>query len=200
MVDEALIIFIKNPVKGLVKTRLAKDIGEEQALAVYHKLLHHTREVALQVHAARYLFYADDSNYNDEWLASYFTKYCQQGDNLGSKMHHAFETVFGAGHSKAIIIGADCPSVTASHLNDACRQLDDYDVVIGPATDGGYYLLGMSALYPALFEQKSWSKPVLLEETKATCGNLGLSYYLLPTLTDIDDKDDLEREKPGWLR
>lgn len=199
MREEALLLFIKNPVRGDVKTRLAMDIGDDKALAVYRQLLAHTRKLAQEIDAERYLFYAGPVNEEDEWSGQVFHKRQQHGADLGEKMQNAFAAAFQHGHRKAVIIGSDCPGLTSGHIQEAYHQLDFFDVVIGPAEDGGYYLLGMNDLHSALFEGKSWSNPALLQETEATCDTLGRSYYLLSTLRDIDDQDDLEQEMPEFL-
>jgi len=188
----ALIIFIKNPQLGKVKTRLAKSIGEEKALNVYNQLLQITQSVSLQCNFSRYLFYSDFIDRADNWYEKDFLKHLQIGDDLGQRMQHAFEFVFKLGHSKAIIIGSDCPTIMPEHLQQAETTLEKNDVVFGPSEDGGYYLMGMKKAIPTLFENQPWSTDLLLQNSIKQLGQLQLSHHLLPVLNDIDTLEDWE--------
>ena len=185
----ALIIFIKNPVLGKVKTRLASTIGNEKALTIYQKLLEHTRAVCKKVDVDKLIFYSDFIAENDNWNG--FEKRLQIRGNLGGKMQAAFSEILKMGFTNAVIIGSDCLEVTAAIIDEAFSQLNNWDVVVGPAVDGGYYLLGMSKLYPVLFKNKSWSTSAVLQQTLDTITDLQLSFYLLPELRDIDEEKDL---------
>ncbi|MBL7726081.1 MAG: glycosyltransferase, partial [Dinghuibacter sp.] len=123
----ALIIFIRNPILGKVKTRLAADTGNEQALDIYRELLRHTRETAAAVQCTRYLFYSDFINENDEWPATLFQKRVQSGNNLGERMYQAFAEVL-ATHPSAVIIGSDCYALRPEHIATALEQLTNNDV------------------------------------------------------------------------
>jgi uncharacterized protein len=192
-VSNHLIIFIKNPVLGSVKTRLAATVGAERALEVYGRLLSITREAAIGVQSERHLYYADTLELEDDWDSSSFQKRLQRGDDLGERMHSAFADAFAKGAAKAVIIGSDCPDITSELINQAFAALGDSDVVIGPAVDGGYYLLGMNGLHPAFFNNKQWSTSSVLSATMADAERSGLRVHLLPTLNDIDDESDLIR-------
>ena len=141
-----LLLFIKNPRLGYVKTRLAASVGNEAALQIYHILLEKTREAALGSEAERWLWYSDEIPENDDWSANLFNKKLQPGGDLGNRMSGAFNAAFEAGAQKVVIIGSDCPEVTGELLEEAFDQLASNDVVIGPTFDGGYYLLGMSQI------------------------------------------------------
>lgn len=193
--NEALLLFIKNPEKGKVKTRLAATVGEEQALKIYLALLEHTRKVAQAVQVDRMLFYSSHVVNEDEWPNQAFQKYVQEGADLGDRMLNAFQLAFEK-HQKVVIIGSDCASLTPAILQDAFDQLDHFPFVIGPATDGGYYLLGMKAPEPALFQHMEWSTDRVLPTTLDRIRNLGKLYHLLPELSDIDFEEDWERY--GW--
>jgi len=195
MTKQALLTFIKNPEKGKVKTRLAKTVGEDKALAIYKSLLAHTRKIALATKAERFLFYSQRINPTDNWSATDFTKLVQADGDLGFKMQEAFRHVFQT-HKKVVIIGSDCASLTPAIVEAAFKQLDQHDFVIGPALDGGYYLLGMNAFYPAVFEGIVWSTATVLEETQTIIRSLQKTSYLLPALSDIDYEEDWE--KYGW--
>lgn len=191
----ALIIFIKNPVLGKVKTRLAKSIGDQKALDIYQHLIKITQTVSLQSTCNRYLFYSDFVDRTDNWPENKFLKHLQIGDDLGQRMQHAFEFVFKLGHSKALIIGSDCPTITAQHLQEAETSLDKNEVAFGPSEDGGYYLLGMKKLIPQLFENQPWSTNVILQNAIDELKQLQLNYQLLTTLNDIDTLEDWEQYK-----
>ena len=193
--SKALIIFIKNPVLGKVKTRLAATIGNVKAFEVYKKLLAHTQKITLLIDADKFLFYADFLKREDEWANDWFIKNLQKGSDLGERMYHAFEYTFLNKYQKVIIIGSDCIDLSASVIEDAYMLLDNTDVVIGPAKDGGYYLLGMKSLHQCLFKNVSWSTSQVLKQTLSICRSQHLNYSLLPTLTDIDVENDLSYEQ-----
>ncbi|MCB9041633.1 MAG: TIGR04282 family arsenosugar biosynthesis glycosyltransferase [Lewinellaceae bacterium] len=195
MEDKALILFIRNPELGKVKTRLARGVGDEQALRIYEALLEHTRRQALVVDARRLLFYSESINRNDEWREPDFEKYLQEGEGLGERMSHSFEIALQQARS-ALIVGSDIAQLSARIMEDAFRQLQTHDFVIGPAVDGGYYLLGMKAATPTLFEGIEWSTPTVFVETVAIIDGMGKTYALAPELSDIDYAEDWERY--GW--
>ncbi len=185
-----LIIFAKNPVKGNVKTRLAATVGAEKAFEVYKELLAYTKATAQNTAADKIVYYSDKVELHDIWDER-FLKAVQQGADLGERMTHAFQCMFQQGYTKAVIIGTDCPSLDGRIIADAYKQLDTNDIVIGPAFDGGYYLLGMKKLYTKLFEGKKWGTQFVFEKTIATCTHLNLRYIVLPVLHDIDEEKDL---------
>lgn len=185
-----LIIFIKNPILGQVKSRLAADIGEEKALAVYRDLTEKTRKEAEQLKGVRCkLYYSDFIETNDEWVSDIFKKRLQTKGDLGDKMQMAFqESVDG----KTVIIGSDCYDLTTQHIERALQTLDESDVVLGPANDGGYYLLGMSNYYPQLFEGVEWSTERVLKQTLKQAKSLNLRVSFLEELVDLDTFSDLK--------
>lgn len=192
MHSDALIIFARPPVAGQVKTRLAAGIGNAGALTVYRRLLNHTRAVSEAIAPDKHVFLTGQDTENF-WLP--FARHLQAGGDLGDRMAAAFGQLFAAGYEKLVIIGSDCPGLNAALLSIAFEALNDTDVVLGPATDGGYYLLGMRRLHPDLFRDKSWSSDQVLCETLSTARARNLSYTLLPTLTDVDAAADLPE---GW--
>ncbi len=211
MTPEHLLIFVKNPIPGTVKTRIARTVGNDIAVAVYQHLLAYTQQVAAAVAANNpgdierriVIYYGDFINANDGWNG--FGKQLQTGkptvaNDLGSRMLTAFGEQFEAGAGRVVIIGSDCLSLTSNHLNRAFAALDTADVVIGPATDGGYYLLGMSQLHPALFaDTLPWSQSDLRERTEALIQQNGLTLWLLDELTDIDEWADYEHHPARQL-
>lgn len=193
--NNALIIFIKNPVLGKVKTRLAATVGDVTALEVYKELLDHTKKITLLIEADKFLFYADFLQREDEWPTDRFIKHLQKGNDLGERMYNAFKYTFLNKYQKVIIIGSDCVDLSTSDIEDAYLLLDDNDVVIGPAKDGGYYLLGMKELHQSLFKNISWGTSEVLKQTLSVCKKQHLNYSLLPTLTDIDVENDISFEQ-----
>ena len=191
----ALILFIKNPEKGKVKTRLAKTVGDDRALAIYKALLEHTRKLTLPVAASRFLFYSNEINSEDDWSTTDFRKEVQSDGNLGDRMKAAFAKAFEA-HDRVLIIGSDCASLTTKIVEAGFTALDKSDFVMGPAMDGGYYLLGMNKYTPALFEAVPWSTETVGKITRDRIEAMGKSCSLLPELSDIDFEEDWE--KWGW--
>lgn len=193
--SKALLIFIKNPELGKVKTRLAETLGDPKALKIYLSLLAYTRQVALKVSAERYLFYSRYVENQDEWSPLDFHKLTQEGEDLGVRMLNAFQLSLSR-HQKAVIIGSDCATLTSDIIEDAFLKLDEVDCVIGPATDGGYYLLGMREVQPELFQQIPWSTENVRSLTIRRIKKSGRTYALLPELSDIDREEDWK--KYGW--
>lgn len=192
---EALIIFVRNPELGKVKTRLAADVGHNEALVIYKELLQHTSNVAGEVDAGKFVFYHERIEENDIWNTAGFTKKLQSGDILGDKMKQAFEELFLLGYKKIIIIGSDCLELSASLIEEAFILLKESDVVIGPAKDGGYYLLGMRAMHGFIFENKSWSTSSVFNQTMNELQQHQLTVSLLPQLNDIDTAADWQQSK-----
>lgn len=190
---DRLLIFVKNPCLGSVKTRLAKDIGNENALAVYEKLLLRTREVVVHLPLEKQVCYDSYIDLYDLWENEIFLKTVQQGNDLGKRMEWAFAEAFAEGCRRVVIIGSDCWELTPAILLEAFRALQEKDVVIGQAADGGYYLLGLSRHQPTLFQHKAWSTEKVFEQTMSDVISLRLTYSLLPVLSDIDTKEDLLR-------
>jgi len=189
-----IIIFIKNPVLGKVKTRLAATLGDQKALEIYQRLLDVTRKTVTKVNAKYHLFYSDVIDMDDDWDIQEFDKYLQQGNDLGERMSAAFRNIFLQNDAsvlqKVVIIGSDCPALTPDILEMAFTILEDSDVVVGPTFDGGYYLLGMKEYHAALFENINWSTDTVYQETNDKSRLLHLNIADLPTLSDIDNESD----------
>lgn len=184
-----IIVFTRNPELGKVKTRLAASIGNENALEIYKYLLNHTKNVLLQVIAEKYVFYSEEISENDIWDTIFFQKKLQKGNDLGEKMKNAFAEGFSAGFEKIVIVGSDMFDLETSDIETAFGRLENNDVVIGPAADGGYYLLGLNYMITDLFENKNWSTETVFEETINDIKNF--KYSLLQTKNDIDTIDDI---------
>jgi uncharacterized protein len=184
-----IIIFTRNPELGKVKTRLAKTIGEESALIIYKFLLNHTEKTIRNINCNKAVYYSVKVRDNDIWDASIYQKHQQKGDDLGIKMHHAFKDSFSKGYKKVVIVGSDLYDLKAENINKAFKHLDKNDIVIGPAKDGGYYLLGMKTLNSIIFQNKDWGTSTVLQNTINDLQNE--SVFLLEELNDIDVYDDI---------
>lgn len=185
-------IFIKNPVKGHVKTRLAKSIGDLKALRIYQKLLRITKSITDELSCDRQVWYSQFVAQNDLWDEKAYSKFTQSGNDLGERMQLSFQQAFEKGYENVIIIGSDCPDLTPELINRAFEALENHQAVIGPSEDGGYYLIGMSRYYPFLFENKNWSHPSVFQDTLKQIEANSISHHLLPVLNDIDSEADLK--------
>jgi rSAM/selenodomain-associated transferase 1 len=192
MHDIALIVFVRNPEIGKVKTRLAKVIGDEKALQVYNLLLAHTRQITTPLTCRKFIYYADGIPEHDSWTDQGYTKRQQFGDDLGQRMANAFRELFDQGFKRVLIIGRDCYQLQTDTIEDAIKRMDNYEAVIGPTYDGGYYLLGLNRFTPELFTDKAWSTDQVCKQTTEDLNRLDLSFYLLDQLHDVDEAADLE--------
>ncbi len=184
-----LIIFTKNPVAGNVKTRLARDIGEENALEIYKFLLDHSFKITTALNITKQVHYSEDVPDEDLWDQGDFDKKLQYGKDLGIRMENAFRDGFRAGFEKIVIIGTDLLELRTEDIEFAFSALDNKDYVIGPAEDGGYYLFGMTELNTEVFRNKTWSTPSVFEDTLKNIKNSRIE--LLRTQNDIDVLDDI---------
>ena len=187
-----VVLFLKAPVLGTVKTRLAKDIGIDGALDVYQFLVEHTYEVTKELEYNKAIFYSEYVEIEDIWDTEAYKLLVQKGADLGERMLHAFTYAFEKKFEKVVIIGTDCFELKKDHIEEAFGQLDENDVVIGPAKDGGYYLIGMNKLYPKLFEAKEYSHDQVLKEVLTEIGQMNAKFHLLTELSDIDTFQDLK--------
>ncbi len=185
-----LIIFTRNPILGKVKTRLAKTVGNQTALDIYLFLLQKTKEVTQNVHCDKVIFYSEEILENDLWDTTTHKKNLQVGKDLGAKMNHAFETCFEDKYDKVVLIGSDLYDLEVSHIEEAFEKLEKKEVVIGPATDGGYYLIGLKKTYPEIFQNKNWGTSSVRKETLKNLEKVNV--HLLPILNDVDVFEDIE--------
>lgn len=190
MSKNLLLIFTRNPELGKAKTRLAKTVGDETALEIYKFLLNKTQAVSLKVNADKAVFYSVKVRENDIWDATIYQKHQQFGEDLGIRMLNAFKNSFEAGYEKVMIIGSDLYDLTSEIIDDAFYQLNKNDVVIGPAIDGGYYLLGMNSLQENIFKNKNWGTETVRAATLADLKDKKV--HLLQELNDVDVFEDIE--------
>ena len=192
---QTLLIFTKNAIYGQVKTRLAATVGNDIALQIYQQLLRYTAVVTNDIPVEKIVFYATNITNQDVWDNKVYKKHMQLGNDLGERMQSALNYAFEHGSTEVIIIGSDCFEITADIINNAFDSLKNYEIVIGPATDGGYYLLGMKQPTPQFFKQINWSTNEVLATTIGICNSLNFSFYLMPELSDIDTEEDLKNQK-----
>ena len=191
MPPELLLIFVKNPAPGKVKTRLAATVGDQQALQIYRQLLGRTRAVTMPLSCDKKVCYSPVIQHHDSWEGTHYQKAQQAEGDLGERMLQAFEVGFAQGYQRICIIGSDCYQLTTDVLRQAFEALATHDMVIGPSTDGGYYLLGMQRLHPELFRNKHWSTASVSKDTIVEAKQQQLSWWELPTLSDVDEESDL---------
>lgn len=194
--SEHLVIFTRYPEPGTTKTRLAKLLGPVKAAEIQKKLTEHTLQQAerlLQLSSVSISIYFDGGSPKkmQEWLGTVGTYRCQGEGDLGSRMARAVGETFKQGFSKIVIIGTDCPCLQADHIKEAFETLDRKDLVLGPAADGGYYLIGLRQHEEALFKNIDWGTASVLAKTLNLAAAKDLSCTLLEKLHDVDRPEDL---------
>ena len=199
--DTAIIVFTRFPIEGKVKTRLAKNMGNKFAVSFFRACAEHTFKELLKVEemgSDLFLFCSEENEIEQvmKWAGNNFKYNSQQGSDLGIKMYNAFSTVFKEGYKKVIIIGTDAPDVSMNLMQSAISVLDNYSVVIGPANDGGYYLLGFKSKLIDLFSGIEWSTDSVFDNTIEKLNHSKTNYFMLDRLTDIDTVEDLQY----WLK
>ena len=189
MSDPRIIIFVKAPRPGFVKTRLAETIGMEAACAAYQELVRTLLDSLAELPHVELRYTPDDAELEvSQWLCEGWTAVPQGEGDLGERMHRAIAEA----RCPAILIGSDCPSIKMADITIAHEALAKHDAVLGPAVDGGYWLIGLQVPCPALFDGIKWSRNNVLEETLARSEKAGLSVYLLRKLADVDTAKDWE--------
>jgi rSAM/selenodomain-associated transferase 1 len=192
MKENLLLIFVKNTVLGEVKTRLAKDIGDEKALKIYKALLSHTASVSREIEVKKIVYYSDEIINKDLFDPIIYSKAIQIKGDLGEKMKTAFNENFKAGYKHIVIIGSDCIELRRKDIAEAFHLLTKRDIVIGPAIDGGYYLLGLNKPFDSLFIDKPWSTADVFKKTYLDALDQGYRIGLLEEKSDIDTLYDLK--------
>lgn len=188
--NNCLIIFTRKPEPGKVKTRLAAGIGKENALAVYKYLLKHSSKITKSVNADKQVWYTPEIQFNDCWDDAIFEKHLQPDGDLGKKMKMAFNFAFDYNYKHVVIIGTDVLDLSEKLIDHAFELLEFYDVVLGPATDGGYYLLGLKHMIESVFEHKSWGTSEVFRQTMNDLKTKHVA--VLEYKNDIDYAEDLD--------
>jgi rSAM/selenodomain-associated transferase 1 len=191
MLKQALILFVRKPELGKVKTRISATVGDEATLLIYQKLLQHTWDITHELPVDKFVFYTEIEPDEDLWSKGGYVKMIQEAGDLGHRMRSAFETLFEKGYDEIIIIGSDCYELTPAIIKEAYQLLQHHELTIGPATDGGYYLLGMKKELKEVFSGIEWSTEKVLDQTLKLMETKRYSYTLLPQLNDVDTIDDV---------
>ncbi len=191
----AVAVMVKYPRAGCVKTRLGRRIGMEKAAALYRRFVQKTLETCRTSGLETVISCHPGHSLKDfmAWLGSDYTFIAQNGPDIGFKMRDCFERVFSLGFSEAILIGSDLPHLPVSFIETAAREVKEADLVLGPAMDGGYYLVAMKkdGFFPRLFDGIPWSTPDVLAKTLEKIDASRKNVFLLPVLRDIDTLEDL---------
>ncbi|QWX83165.1 TIGR04282 family arsenosugar biosynthesis glycosyltransferase [Cellulophaga sp. HaHaR_3_176] len=185
-----LLIFTRNPEFGKCKSRLANKVGKQTALDIYKFLLDHTVSITEKLESTKAVYYSEEIWDNDIWNNDIYQKKLQKGEDLGVRMKNAIEDGFNTGYNKIIVIGSDMFDLNQKDLELAFEKLNSSDFVIGPAEDGGYYLLGMKTLEPSLFTNKNWGTETVLKDTLDNLKNKKTE--VLDTRNDVDYYEDIK--------
>ena len=189
-----LVLFAKHPVRGKVKTRLARDIGEERATSLYDALLRDSLERCRAVRARTALAYSPASGTAFfAALAPEALLFLQPEGDLGARLRSAFALAFELGFERVVAVGSDAPQVPAAWIDEAFERLSDTPLAIGPARDGGYWSIGLSRPAPRLFEGIRWSTAFVRGDTEARAKDLRIEPAILREADDVDTLADLER-------
>ncbi|MGB8707449.1 MAG: TIGR04282 family arsenosugar biosynthesis glycosyltransferase [Dehalococcoidia bacterium] len=195
--SNALLVFVRTPHPGKVKTRLARSLGDEKAAEFYRLCTDATIGEIKQLSRVveRYIFFAEPvDTYEMRHLDGLgFNVAVQEGENLGQRLCNAFSRVLENGAQKVVIVASDVPDLSASIMKEAISSLDNSDVVIGPCYDGGYYLIGMKELHEGLFHGIPWGTERVYQQTLDAAKEKGLTVIQLPILIDIDTEADLRQ-------
>lgn len=195
---ERLIIFTRYPEPGKVKTRLIPALGPVGAAEFYRQMAEHTLAQAKRLQGQRSLqveirFVGGTPELMQDWLGKDVIYTNQGTGDLGERMARSLQSAFDETIQRAVIIGTDCLELDAQVLEKAFRSLEQHDLVLGPATDGGYYLIGLRQPVPELFKSIAWSTSAVLQQTVKCAQKLGLAIAYLPPLSDIDTPEDLHQ-------
>jgi rSAM/selenodomain-associated transferase 1 len=193
--NSCVLIFVKYPMVGQVKTRLAQQTGPEIAAEVYRNFVIDLLATLHNLNAPLRIFFepADALQKFHQWLGTEYSYFPQSGGNLGEKIKNAFLHGFADNFSKLVLIGSDIPDLPPDFVNLSLGALDTHDAVIGPSSDGGYYLIGFSkeGFLPQTFENIAWSTDSVFEDTISTLKRHKTKVYLLPQWHDVDTLEDL---------
>jgi len=189
-----ILLFVKYPQPGKVKTRLAESIGAESAATVYKEFVEiflRRYHLFFSGYCTIYFDPAEEEARIRQWLGESYHYLPQPPGDLGRRLAIGFDRLLEQ-RSCAVALGSDSPDLPMETIQEAVEALERCDVVLGPALDGGYYLIGLSRAIPELFDEMPWSAPTLFERTVSKIDELGVSMHLLPPWHDIDRFEDLE--------
>ena len=200
----AILLFVKLPQPGQVKTRLAAEVGAFEAAKIYEELV--ARVLQQMPRHSRLIMMFDPPDRGRE-VRAWITKLrpdehpeliAQAAGDLGTRLTDAFAHAFAAGCGRVVVVGSDCVQISAETFTETERALETHDCAIGPTFDGGYYLLALKKPCPSLFADIPWSTATVFEETMVRARGAGLSVYQLPRLHDVDTLEDWHRARGSW--
>ena len=193
MSKNLLLILTRNPELGKCKTRLAAKVGDKSALDIYKFLLDHTVSFTKGLKVEKWVYYSEEIWEDDIWDNNVYQKKLQVGKDLGERMMNAFKEGFQAGFENIIVIGSDMYHLKQSDLEAAFSKFKDHNYVVGPAEDGGYYLLGMKSIKTELFQNKNWGTDTVLQDTLSDIKNEKVA--LMDEKNDVDYYKDIKDVK-----
>ncbi len=193
MSKNLLLILTRNPELGKCKTRLAAKVGDKSALDIYKFLLDHTVSFTKGLKVEKWVYYSEEIWQDDIWDNNVYQKKLQVGKDLGERMMNAFKEGFQAGFENIIVIGSDMFHLNQSDLEEAFSKFKDHNYVVGPAEDGGYYLLGMKSIKTELFQNKNWGTDTVLQDTLSDIKNEKVA--LMDEKNDVDYYKDIKDVK-----
>jgi uncharacterized protein len=207
MKDKGIILFLKYPEAGKVKTRIGAELGNDFTVILYRKFVSDILKKLLSLGTDILVYFTPEEKQKEiiDWLGYSLPVFPQSGNNVGERMSNAFREQFKAGYRRLILIGSDIPHIPSEYLLKALDSLESHSPeldspekerpVIGPASDGGYYLIGFDYknFLPSVFEGINWSTDSVFNETLKVFEKYGLTPSVLPVLSDIDTADDLRK-------
>jgi uncharacterized protein len=203
--DSKIIIFTRYPEPGKTKTRLIPALGQDGAATLYRRMAEHTVGVARDLAQVRGIslevrYEGASEDLMNSWLGDELLYREQTGSDLGARMWWSFQDAFDDGFSQVVIVGCDCPGMNVAILDAALEQLRNWDLVLGPANDGGYYLMGLRKPHRELFQNVAWGTGWVLDQTVGIARSLQLSVILVSALDDVDRPQDLLKfESKKWV-
>ena len=200
-IDETLIIYSRYPEAGKTKTRIIPALGAAGAAELQRKMTEHTLNTSRKLKLSRNInievhFAGGNEQLMSAWLGEDINYVAQVAGDLGDKMKSSFKQAFNSNHQRVVTIGIDCPDINIEILNSAFDSLHKKELVLGVAKDGGYYLIGLNKTIPQLFKNINWGTEQVLKQTQAIAQELNLNVHYLPTLSDVDRREDL----PIWQK
>jgi len=193
--EVAVIVFVRSPDRGTVKSRLATALGDDAALDLYRCFVADTMDMLAGRGCSVIVFFhpAGSLHKVGKWLGKEAMMLPQRGGDIGEKMKNAFAEVFARGIGSAVLVGSDIPGLSGLTVDEAFMSLKDHDAVLGPSHDGGYYLIGFTSetFRPEAFEGISWSTPEVFRQTKSALEAAKCTIHVLPGERDIDTVEDL---------
>jgi uncharacterized protein len=191
--NNAFILFLRYPELGAIKTRLAETLGDDLTYELYCSFLADISVMVREINAETIIVYSGANGVSFPYFPGIECLH-QRGNNIGERMQGAFIDILAKGFERCVLIGSDSPDIPAALVNDAFNKLDSADIILGPSSDGGYYLIGCKrqSVFPSIFDGINWSTSEVFTETIKRITEAGLKFALLQQWSDIDEFDDLK--------